>query len=320
MLADSRYRPPKWMVNGVDSGELPTKALMIWKYTVERLGAKFSFPAGIAYWRNKCRKEGIDLLKKFQKGGEGATFGAWKIKTGDQIEVWVKERLKSEGLVNDAVRTAAEWELEINHLQDAITDANERISKHRAGLARGNRVKQRQKWLASAEKDLKSASKSMEKARAAVAELSKAAERHESHKAPVVEFEKQFQMSLGLATKDLNKREMLDAARAALAKLEAEVAASEAEEAAAAEQAALMEAAPATQASPEWTGPMPGPAVRPGEIRVVEGAVSDWILGGLKKVWQYVSAAFSDLVNWAKDLTGQTKSLNKMLDKAGAKR
>jgi len=261
---------------------------MIWKYAVERLGDKFGFPAGIAYWRNKCRKEGIDLPPQYLKGGEGATFGPWKIKTGDQIEDWVKERLKSEGLISDAVRTAAEWELEINHLQDAINDATTRIATHQKGLEAGNRVKQRQQWLAQAEKDLQSATKSLDKAKTAVAELAKAAERHETHQAPVVAFEKQFQMVLSLAAQDLSKKDILEAARAALAKLENEVARSEATT----------------------------------EVRLAsnkEGAAADWILDKLKKVWDYAVAAFDSVVNWAKDLMGLTKDLNKILDQAGAK-
>jgi len=301
--ADSRYRPPKWLVNAVDSGELPTKALLIWKYTVERLGAKFSFPAGVAYWRNKTRKEGIELPEKFLKGGKGAEFGPWKIKTGDQIEDWVKERLKSEGLVSDVARTASEWALEINHLEQAVADAQEKITKHEAGLAKGNRVKQRIKWLETAKSDLNSAAKELTKAKLAVAKLSETAQRHETHKAPTVEFEKQFQFALGMAMKDLEKADIIAAARAAIAKFEGQV-----EEA--------VGATVAEAAEPEGEEEIP-PTMR---TRYMTASFVDDLWGGVKKVWSVVKGAFGALADWTKDLLGVQKKLDKMLTQAGAKK
>jgi hypothetical protein len=301
--SDSRFRPPKWLINGVDSGELPTKALMIWKYTVERLGAKFSFPAAVAYWRNKCRKEGIDLQEKFLQGGKGAEFGPWKVKTGDQIEDWVKERLKSEGLISDVARTAAEWQLEISHLQQAIDDAKDRIAKHEAGLLKGNRVNQRKKWLAQAETDLDSATKELAKAQAAVAKLSETAQRHETHKAPAVEFEKQFQFALQLAMKDLAKDDIVAAARAAIAKFEGQV-------------------AEAVEAAAEPEVPVEGEEGIPPTMRtryMSAGLIED-LWAGAQKVWSAVKGAFAAIADWTKDVLGLQKKLDKMLTQAGAKK
>jgi hypothetical protein len=308
--SDSRYRPPKWLVNGVDAGELPTKALLIWKYNVERLGAKFSYPAAIQYWRNKCRKEGIDLAEKFLTGGKGADFGPWKIKTGDQIEEWVKERLKSEGLISDVARTAAEWQLEIAHLEQAIADAQERIAKHEAVLAKGKDVKRRTKWLASAKSDLESGTKELDKAKVALSKLTETAQRHETHKAPVVEFEKQFQFALQLAMKDLEKDDIVAAARAAIAKFEGTI-----EEAAEAEE----EAPATTPSAPPAMGeeePIP-PTMR---TRYMTAGFLEDLWKGAQKVWSVVKGAFSAIADWTKDLLGLQKKLDKMLTQAGAKK
>jgi len=295
VFADRRFQPPKQIVNGVDSGELDPKVLLIWKYTVERLGDKFNFGAGTAYWRNKVKKERIPLPAKYDKGGEGATHGPWKIKSGDQIEDWVRAKLASEDLINEAGRSVADWELEISHLKTEISDAQALVEKHKAGLATGKRVKQRTEWLAGATANLKKATKDLDKATAAVAELQKATERHETHQSPTIAFEKTFQAALSEATNDLKKHEVLDAARAALAKFEAEL-----EEAAEMEE---IEEAPITQRSP----------------MVFQAGVGDAILVGLKKLWSYVTGAFEGIVEWAKDIVADTKAINKLLSQAGAR-
>ena len=304
--ADQRFQPPKQIVNGVDNGELPAKVLMIWKYTVERLGAKFNYGAGTAYWRNKCRKEGIDLPSKYLKGGEGAEFGPWKIKTGDQIEDWVRERLKSEGLISDVARTAAEWQLEISHLESAIEDAKDRIVKHREGLAAGNRVNQREKWLAEAEKDLSKATKDLDKARQAVEDLSDTVQKHSEHKAPVVEFEKQFQFAMMLALQNLDKKDVIEAAKSAIAKFEAQVTDAQAAELAETQQA-VEEAIPPTLAVPYKAANME------------KLAIVMMLFEGLKKLYDIVKGAFESLVDWTKDILGINKSVKKMLAQAGVK-
>jgi hypothetical protein len=265
---------------------------LIWKYVVEKMGPKFGYAGAIVYWRNKCLKEGIQLGLKHQTGGEGASFGPFKIKTGDQIEEWVMERLASEGLVSNAAKTAEEWKLEIAHLESAVQDAKQRIATHRAGLEKGSRVNQRMKWLAEAESDLAKTSKDLDLASKAVSELQSTAQRHETHQAPAIDFENQFQFAMQLATKALSKREILEQAKAAIAKFAAEVHASEMEDLITKEASVIIEGA----------------------------AVTDLILGVLKKTWGFVQGAFARIVDWAKDLMTDTKKLSKILDQAGAKK
>lgn len=278
--SDNRFRPPKEVVNGVDIGELDPQVLLIWKYTVERLGDKFKFPAAYAYWRNKCAKEGINLPAAYLKGGEGATHGAFKVKNGDQIEEWVKERLESEGLASSTQRTAEEWKLEISHLQSMVDDAKDRIAKHEKGLAEGNRVNQRVKWLADAKKDLESGSKDLEKAMAAVEALQETLEKHEDVVAPVIDFEKQFQLMLHQASNDLAKREVLAQAKRALAKFEEEM------------------------STPKFAA---------------EGPDSMWslLVRKLDRFWDLVQAAFAKLGDWVDDLTSSTKRLDKLVESVG---
>lgn len=94
MYADIRYRPPKWMCAAVDDGELPIDVLLVWKATVERLEGKFNYGAGVKVWRNKCRKEGVDM-GRFAASGRYSP-GSWRRMTGDKIEAWVREQLKSQ--------------------------------------------------------------------------------------------------------------------------------------------------------------------------------------------------------------------------------
>lgn len=279
ILSDDRFQPPKWLAAGVESGEIPTKGLLVWKYVVETLGPKFNYGAGTVYWRNKCKKEGIELQAKHLQSGEGAEFGPFKIKTGDQIEEWVKERLKSENLYIEGVKTAADWELEVGHIQRMVEDAQKRIETHEKGLAEGTRVKQRVEWLAQAKSDLGKAEKDLDKAKAALAEFKVEVVRHEEAKAPAIDFEKQFQSALHAATMDLSKRDVLAQAKAALAKFEAEMAQ---------------------------------------QPKMAADGIMDAISGLLKRAWNWVVSAFDDLREWVSDLTSSTKRISKLLDAAGA--
>lgn len=274
ILSDDRFRPPKWLVAGVESGEIPTKGLTIWKYVVESMGPKFTYGGGVVYWRNKCKKEGVDLQPKHLQSGEGAEFGPFKVKSGDQIEDWVKERLRSEGLYQDGVKTAAEWELEIGHLDRMIEDARTRISTHEKGLAEGNRVKQREKWLAEAKGDLAKAEKDIEAARKAIGEFKTEVVRHETVVAPAIDFEKAFQQVLQSATLDLSKRDVLAQAKAALAAFEKEM----------------------TAAQPRTAG------------------ILDTVWSVLERAWNFVVNSFHEISEWATDLMSDTKRIGKLLD------
>jgi len=286
ILSDDRFRPPKWLAEGVEVGEIPTKGLLIWKYVVESIVEKTPkissgdmFKGGVAYWRHKCKKEGIDLLPKHLSGGEGATFGSFKIKTGDDIEDWVKERLRSERLWEEGIKTADEWQLDITHLRRVVEDATGRITLHEKGIAEGSRVKQRIQWMAGAKTDLARAGKDLDAAEKALEAFKVEVVRHEEAKAPAIDFEKQFQSALHAATMDLSKRDVLAQAKAALAKFEAEMAQ---------------------------------------QPKMAADGIMDAISGLLNRAWNWVVSAFDDLREWVSDLTSSTKRISKLLDAAGA--
>jgi len=202
-------RPPVGVAAAVHSGRLDPKALLAWKLVVEKLGDHFSYGAGVSYWRNKCAKLGIDLDEGFLTGmgGKGVSKG-FPIKGGDAIEEWVRARLKSEGLIAAVGRSAIEAEMVCSSLQDKIEEAKEKIAKHKAGIAEGSRVKQREKWLAKAETDLDQLLKEIEEVKGSVQEVQEAAARHETHKAPSIAFEERFQALLKEALRDLSQQEI----------------------------------------------------------------------------------------------------------------
>lgn len=283
VVSDDRFRPPKNIVNGVSTGELPVEVLGIWKYTVNRLskgaGSKTNFGAAVAYWRNKCAKEGIELPGAYLKGGKGSTHGEWKVKRGDEIEVWVRERLESAGLASATQMTAAEWELEISHLQSGVDDAKDRIAKHESGLAEGNKVKQRTAWLLAAQKDLELSGKDLEKARAAVQGLQETIEKHEDVEVASIDFEKQFQLMLHQAANDLSKRDVLAQAKAALEKFEAEM------------------------NSPKFASDKQADAAD----------LWNMVKRGWDGLWKRVMSAFAKVEDWAKDVLSSSKSLDKLI-------
>jgi chromosome segregation ATPase len=274
--ADARYRPPQWILQMVDAGELPDEALLNWKYVVEKLGSKFNYGGGIAYWRNKCMKQGMDVSEAAKE--KAATFGPFKIKHGDDIDEWVKERLKSAGLVSDVMKTAAEWKLEIEHFERELQDASDRIAKHEKGIEEGSKVKQREKWLAGAQRDFDAAQKELKKAAEAIDGLEDVVEKHEKVVAPVPDFERQFQQLLQQATMDLSKREVLAQAKRALENFESEM-------------------------------------MNP-KMASSKQAFELWDI--LKRTWdkllKAVKHAFDVIADWTADLLSDTKQLNKLLE------
>jgi hypothetical protein len=203
VTADNRYQPPKIIVNGVDIGDLPTKVLVLWKDVVEKLGDKFDYPGGLQYWRNKCLKNGIDLPEKYRQGGKGAAHGRFKVMSGDQIEDWIKARLKSEGLVEEAQQV-------IEVQKAAVADVQMSLE----ALLKGSLENEDKKKLQKAEKDVQAAV-------AAVAAMEQAVEQHVDAEVPVISFEKQFQALLDQALNDLSRKQVLAQARAVLAQFEA---------------------------------------------------------------------------------------------------
>lgn len=292
-LADDRFRPPLSIVNGVDSGVLPAEVLSVWKYVVETQGSHAKYGDAVEHWRNKCKKMSIALPAEYSEkgslGGEGSQ-GPWKVKTGEQVEDWVKECLKSKGLIEEVGRSVYEWKLQINHYEREVNDAQGLVDKHLAGISEGNRVKQRQQWLEKAKKSLDENKKELDRCKEACDELEKQLARYAEHKSPTVEFEKEFQFMLGIAAKDFSNKQVLEAVAKALERFE--------------------KGLPMPGA-----GPQDDPAMYGG---YKAAGIGDAVLGLLEKAWDFVKSAFKDLADWVKDLTADTKKLEGLLDKAGA--
>lgn len=281
--ADDRFMPPAYMVSGVEQGELPAQALIAWKQVVESIVGKCPsidrtevYKAGTAYWRNKCQKMGISLPAEYLGAG-GASSGVFKDKSGTQIEDWVKTRLASERLIDQAVKTAEEWEVEILHVQRAIDDCAARVKKQEQAIAADpeSRRKQRDKWLADAKEGLVDAEKSLGLARKALAAMKDQVERHVDVVVPLIDFEQQFQRVLQSATLDLSRRDVLAQARAALAKFESEML---------------------------------------GQARTA--GVLDSIWGLAERAWGWVVRAFGAVSDWVSDLNGSVDRLERLLDDA----
>jgi len=137
-----QYRPPKWIAAAVNDGKLDPKVLLIWKYVVDKLGLHYddkrAYGAAIAYWRNKCKKEGIDLGGYATGGGGAGATSGFLVKGGDQIEDWVRARLKSEGLIDDVGVSAEQAEMGIDSLQRRIAETRRRSRSIALGLQQGH--------------------------------------------------------------------------------------------------------------------------------------------------------------------------------------
>lgn len=282
--ADAKFQPPKWLVSAVDSGELQVECLNVWKYVADQLASHFSYAAATKYWRNKCLKMGYSIPEKLMEGGggEGAT-GPWRVKTGDQIEEWVKATLKSKGLLADMGRSAHDWRMEINSLERELSEAQGRVDKHVKALAAGSKDARRKKWLDEAQSDLAKFGKQMAEANKALEDLLATAARYEQHKSPTLEFEREFQFMLLLAGKDFDKEAVLKAVQTAIDRFEKGL-----------------------------EIPDAGPADDVGRYQGYKTA------GILDKVWTFLKNAWSLFTDWVSDLVGTTKKLDKMLTEAGA--
>jgi hypothetical protein len=140
----SRYTPPRGIVNGVETGELPPEVLDYWSYVVEAYGPHWDpkngrcWAAAVQHWRNKCRKMGIVLPGNYQEGKEddpgklGGPGGAgrWATTPGEQIEEWVKANMKSRSLIDETGRTIDEWRAWVAHYEQAAAKTQELIDKH----------------------------------------------------------------------------------------------------------------------------------------------------------------------------------------------
>lgn len=278
-------RPPKWIVIAVAEGKLPTKVLAIWKYVVENLGHRFNYGAGIVYWRNKCKKMGIDLGEYMETGGgpgsQSVGLRNFPIKTGDDIEKWVEARLQNEGLIAEVQDTAHEVAMRVDSIEGQITRTQERIEKHRQAIREKGLNPQRERWLAKAEDELEKLKDELEQARGGVNAVAAAAERHEEHEAPSIDFEKEFKKLIMQAGKELSQQQIMDQVLRSLTQFNATL------------------------------------AQEPVETARVAG-VMDFISRALSGAWKKLTGFFKRIIGWAKGLFQSANNLNKLLDAAGA--
>jgi len=196
----------------VDIGEIDAKALQIWSMVVDKLGRpgqRLNYGAATAYFRNKCAKMGVVLPAKYLMSGAGAETGRFRIMDGDQIEDWVKERMKSAGLLENAQQVIEAQKAEVAAVQTTLED-----------LLRDS-VKAEPKKRGPQKKKLEEAEKQVAAASEALVALEKAVEQHEDVDAPVISFEQQFQLLLHQAMNDLSRKQVLAQAKAVLAQFEA---------------------------------------------------------------------------------------------------
>jgi len=283
--AGYEFKPPKWLVAAVHAGEIEAKALLIWKYVVEKQGSQFKFPAAIAYFRNKCRKEGVDLGVYAEAGGgkgKGA-LAAFPI-GNEQIEDWVKQKLISAGLIAEAGHSASEIKLDISSIEQRINECKTKIGKHQAGLAAGTRVEQRKKWLAAAEKELDQLTDELHRARRGIEQVETAVERHDTA-VPSVSFEKEFQKLLKAAMKEMSQQDIMMKVLQSMAAFNSELEAAKAK---------------AHAASTRQAG------------------VTDVVIGMLSKAWGKVVGLSKRVSGWVKGLFKSAHDLSKLMDKAEA--
>ena len=286
VLSDERFQPPKWLVNAVTpveeggAGDVQIEALNVWKYVAQGLGSHFSYGAATKYWRNKCLKMGYTVPEKYLEGGggEGAS-GPWRVKSGDQIEEWVKATLRSKKLLAEVGNSVHDWQLEINSLERHIEEAQELVEKHLAGISTGNRVPQRQKWLEKASSDLSKYQKDMDEATKECANLLETAERYTKHQSPTLGFEQNFQFIMILMNKEFDKTTVVKSVRDALERFEQG---------------------------------LEIPDLANSALRAA--SLGDMLSGA----WNFFKNAWSAFTDWVSDLTKTTRDLDKLLTSAGA--
>ena len=286
VLSDERFRPPKEIVNAVDSGEIPAEALNVWKAVVEfqTQGARpLEYGAAYKYWRNKCLKNGIALPASLLAGGKGATHGPWKVKNGDEIEEWVKQTLKSKGLMDEVAKTAHDWEMEIVHLERMIQETNAKIEGRLRGSGPGARTP-----LEKSKAEMAKYQKAIEDAVIELDRLKKESARYLKAQNCSIEFEKEFQFMMLIAAKDLDKKGVMESVKKAIERFEQGLDIPDAE-------------SPAHDVE-----------------KYKNAGILDDIGGALKKAWDWLASSFQSLLDWFLDLGEDTDKISKMLDQAGA--
>jgi len=151
-------------------------------------------------------------------------------------------------------------------------------------------VSQREKWLAKAESESRALEGELGEAAEGVEKVREAAERHATHKAPTVAFEKEFQNLLKAAQKELSAQAITNKVLTALAQFNSEL---DAETSAARVAATHLGVAPYS--------PM----------------IED-IGKALLKVWDKAKKLFGSVASWVKGLFTTAGKINRLMDKAAA--
>lgn len=313
-LSDDRFRPPASIAKAVDKGTLPLEVLNVWKYVVERQTemGKFSYNTAVDYWRNKCNKmmeaghfsmpDGGNTLPQewvTALGGKGAQ-GDFKVKTGEQVEDWTKEAIKSKQLLDSVGRSAMDWLLWCTHYEKDLKECQDRIDLHLRVLTNRKEdngrnlgekgIARRKEWLEKAHSDFDSKQKEIDRCKGAIEALQAQLARYNEHKSPTIEFEKEFQFMLLLAAKDFDKKTILDAVGKAIERFEQGL-----------------------------EIPMASPIDDPSRYQGYKQAgILDFLGDALSKAWDFLKSAWGKLMGWVDDLVGDTKKIENLLTRAGA--
>jgi len=299
---DARFVPPKWMVAGVDEGEIPPETLNVWKYVVTKAGDRFdpkngkSWAAAVQHWRNKCKRQGVVIPPEMLKGGGGTgTAGRWRVTSGEVIEDWVKERLVSEGLHDDLKQTTHDVQLDIGHLHRLVDDAQKKIEQHLAAMAApSDRAgKNRQRWLKTAQGKHATYLKQMEVASNKLEDLVEASDKYNKSKILAVEFEKEAQFLMMLALRELGDvKKVIEHLRKAEERFVEGMDIPGGDFQYSAEQMAKYKSASADK-----------------QGGLAETLDKAW--GFMRKVWDVISGAWEDFKEWASSIGEVTTKMNK---------
>jgi hypothetical protein len=321
VLSDDKFRPPKSVVNAVETGKLDSHVLLFWKDVVEKISATSgwkgsgSYAAAIAYWRSKCAKNNFPLPNEYITGlGGKGSQGRWSVKTGDDIEEWVKQTLTSQGLVAEVGKTADEVQMAITHTKRVLDEAQAKVEKHVAGLGKAKThrgVSQKVKWLGDANAEVGKFEADLEKSIEQVKALKAVAAKKAEVENYSIAFEREFQFKMLEAAKSLDKKGVIEAVHKALERFEKGL---------------------------EIPGPYSGPADEPNWGEDVEkvhqpglgreapwapmqsrqAGIVDFISGYLLKAYNYLRGAFDLFTDWVEDLKTETKGIESLLKEAGA--
>lgn len=300
--AASPWNPPNEVVNGVESGELDARVLLMWKEVVRiqsEGGRNPEFNGVRAYWENKCLKNGIDLPDKYRKGIGGASAGKWSTVGMVQIEEWVKQKLYSEKLIDSVTDTVDDWEAEVIHLERVLSDSEESLTKAEAQLKKAKSpagVKQALWRLNNAKEKLGHYGPRLVEAKEKIAQLRTAVLKHKEPDLPAtIEFEKEFQFLLMLAAKSFEQGDVLKAAQDAIERFV---------------KGAVIPAAGYAQ-SEEMMG-------RQEKYAGIIDDLGSWLKSTWDKAWNFVSQMMDRVVDWVASIGKATDRLENLLKEAGA--